>query len=75
MSYLVDRIVKWHLKNNDPTVLCTSLQMTTVGYYNENDMKCYLLLLNASNVLNHAEYVKLLTMLRDRKTCPIVPSF
>ena len=40
--------------------------METVEYY--NDCYCYLLLLNASK----AGYVKLFTILSDRKICPIV---
>ena len=46
--------------------------METVEYYNDNDTDCYLLLLDASKAFDRVEYVKLLTILRDRKICPIV---
>ena len=46
--------------------------METVGYYNDNNTDCYLLLLDTSKAFDRVEYVKLFTKLRDRKICPIV---
>ena len=46
--------------------------METVEYYNDNDTDCYLLLLDAPKVVDRVEYVNLFTILRDRKSCPIV---
>ena len=38
----------------------------------QNNTDCYLLLLDASKALDRVEYVKLFTILRDRKLCRIV---
>ena len=46
--------------------------METVEYYNDIDTACYLLLLDASKAFDRVEYVKLLTILRDRKICPLI---
>ena len=53
--------------------------MKTVDFYmyNENNIDCYLLLLDTSKAFNRVEYVTLFTtcILRGRKICPIVISF
>ena len=41
----------------------------TIGYYNENNTDCYLLLLDA---FDRVEYRKLFNTLRHRKMCPLV---
>ena len=46
--------------------------LETIDYYVENNTDCYLLLLDASKAFDRVEYVKLFTILRDRKLCPIV---
>ena len=69
---LITDELQFGFKKNASTVLCTSLLMETVEYYNENDTDCYLLLLDASKAFDRDEYVKLFTILRNRKICPIV---
>ena len=69
---LITDELQFGFKKNASTVLCTSLLMETVEYYNENDTDCYLLLLDASKAFDRVEYVKLFTTLRNRKICPIV---
>ena len=68
---LITDEIQFGFKKNASTVLCTSLLMETVEYYNDNDTDCYLLLLDASKAFDRVEYVKLFTILRDRKICPI----
>ena len=68
-SLITDEL-QFGFKKNAFTVLCTSLLMETVEYYNDTD--CYLLLLDASKAFDRVEYVKLFTILRDRNICPIV---
>ena len=46
--------------------------LETIDYYVENNTDCYLLLLDASKAFDRVEYVKLFTILRDRKLCPII---
>ena len=41
--------------------------LETIGYCNENGTDCYLLLLDALEAFDRVEYVKLFTVLRDRK--------
>ena len=43
----------------------------TIEYYIENNTDCYILLLDTSKAFDRVEYVKLFTILRDRKLCPI----
>ena len=69
---LITDELQFGFKKNASTVLCTSLLMETVEYYNENDTDCYLLLLDASKAFDRVEYVKLFTTLRNRKICPVV---
>ena len=69
-SLITDEL-QFGFKKNASTVLCTSLLMETVEYYNDNDTD-YLLLRDASKAFDRVEYVKLFTILRDRKICPIV---
>ena len=65
-------ILQFGFKKKSSTVLCTSLLLETVEYYNENNTNCYLLLLDASKAFDRVEYVKLFTILREQKVCPIV---
>ena len=46
--------------------------LETIDYYVENNTDCYLLLLDTSKAFDRMEYVKLFTILRARKLCPIV---
>ena len=46
--------------------------LDTIKYYNENNIDCYLLLLDASKAFDRVEYVKLFKMLKYRNMCPIV---
>ena len=69
-SLITDEL-QFDFEMNASTVLCTSLLMETVEYYNDNDTDCYLLLLDTSKSFDRVEYVKLFTILRDRKICPI----
>ena len=69
---LITDELQFGFKKSASTVLCTSLLMETVEYYNENDTDCYLLLLDASKAFDRVEYVKLFTTLRNRRICPIV---
>ena len=65
-------VLEFGFKKSSSTVICTSLMLETIDYYVENNTDCYLLLLNASKAFDGVEYVKLFTILRDRKLCPIV---
>ena len=65
-------VLQFGFKKNSSTVICTSLMLETIDYYVENNTDCYLLLLDASKAFDRVEYVKLFTILRDRKLCPIV---
>ena len=69
---LITDALQFGFKKNASIGLCTSLLMETVEYYNDNDTDCYLLLLDASKAFDRVEYVKLFTILRDRKICSIV---
>ena len=65
-------VLQFGFKKSSSTVICTSLMLETIDYYVENNTDCYLLLLDASKAFGRVEYVKLFTILRDRKLCPIV---
>ena len=65
-------VLQFRFKKSSSTVICTSLMLETIDYYVENNTDCYLLLLDASKAFDRVEYVKLFTILRDRKLCPIV---
>ena len=67
---LFTNILEFGFKKQSSTVLCTSMLLETIDYYNENYTDCYLLLLDASK--SRVEYVKLFNTLRDRKMCPVV---
>ena len=69
---LITDELQFGFQKNASTVLCTSFLMETVEYYNDNDTDCYLILLDASKAFDRVEYVKLFTLLRDRKICPTV---
>ena len=65
-------ILQFGFKKQSSTVLCTSMLLETIDYYNENNTDCYLLLLDASKAFDRVEYVKLFNTLRHRKMCPVV---
>ena len=66
-------VLQFGFKKNSAAVMCTPLMLETIiDYYVENNTDCYLLLLNASKAFDRMEYVKLFTILRDRKLCLIV---
>ena len=65
-------VLQFGFKKNSAAVMCTPLMLETIDYYVENNTDCYLLLLDASKAFDRVEYVKLFTILRDRKLCPIV---
>ena len=59
-------------KHNSSTVICTSLLLDTIEYYNENSSDCHLLLLDASKAFDRVEYARLSRTLSDRNMCPTV---
>ena len=65
-------VLQFRFKKSSSTVICTSLMLEAIDYYVENNTDCYLLLVDASKAFDRVKYVKLLTILRDRKLCPIV---
>ena len=65
-------VLQFGFKKNSSTVICTSILLDTIEYYNENNTDCYLLLLDASKAFDRVEYVKLFKMLKYRNMCPIV---
>ena len=65
-------VLQFGFKKNPSTVICTSILLDTIEYYNDNNTDCYLLLLDASKAFDRVEYVKLFKMLKDRNMCPIV---
>ena len=60
-------MLQFGFKKQSSTVLCTSMLLEAIDYYNDNDTDCYLLLLDASKAFDRVEYVKLFNTLRDRK--------
>ena len=62
-------VLQFGFKKNSSTVICTSILLDTIEYYNENNTNCYLLLLDASKAFDEVELFK---MLKDRNMCPIV---
>ena len=58
-------------KNNLSTVICTSILLDTIEYYNENNTDCYPLLLDASKAFDRVECVNLFNMLK-MGMCPLV---
>ena len=48
------------------TVICTSILLDTIEYYNENNTDCYILLLDASKAFDRVEYVQLFKLIKDR---------
>ena len=65
-------VLQFGFKKNSSTVICASILLDTIEYYNENNTDCYLLLLDASKAFDRVEYVKLFKMLKDRNMCPIL---
>ena len=64
--------LQFGFKKQSSTVVCTSMLLETIDYYNEYDTDCYLLLLDASKAFDRVEYVKLFNTLRDSNMCPVV---
>ena len=64
--------MQFGFKKQSSTVLCTSMLLETIDYYNENDTDGNLLFLDASKAFDQVEYVKLFNTLRDSKMCPVV---
>ena len=54
---LITDELQFGFKKNASTVLCTSLLMETVEYYNDNDTDCNLLLLDASNAFDRSTII------------------
>lgn len=65
-------VLQFGFKPNSSTIICTSVLLETIEYYNEHGSDCYLLLLDASKAFDRVEYVKLFNILRDRNICPVV---
>ena len=65
-------MLQFGFKRNSSTVICTSLLLETIEYYNENDTDCYLLLLDVSKAFDRVEYVTLFRTIRSRNMCPVV---
>ena len=65
-------VLQFGFKKYSSTVICTSILLDTIEYYNENNTDCYLSLLDASTAFKGVEYVKLFKMLKDRNMCSIV---
>ena len=70
-SFCTD-ILQFGFKKQSSTVLCTSMLLEAIDFYNENDTDCYLLLLEASKTFDRVEYVKLFNTLRHKKMCSVV---
>ena len=65
-------VLQFGFKKNSSIVICTSILLDTIEYYNENNTNCYLLLLDALKASDRVKYVKLFKMLKGRNMCPIV---
>ena len=65
-------VLEFGFRKSSSTVICTSLMLETIDHYIENNTDCDLLLFDASKAFDRVEYVKLFTILRDRKLCPTV---
>ena len=65
-------VLQFGFKKNSSTVICTSIRLDTIEYYNENNTDCYLLLHDTSKAFDRVEYVKLSKRLNDRNMGHIV---
>ena len=65
-------LLQFGFKPKSSTAICTSLLRDTIEYYNEKGNDCYLLLLDASKVLDRVEYERIFRILSDRNMCPTV---
>ena len=60
-------------KPNSSTVLCTTILVETVQYYDENGRQpVYVLQLDASKAFNRVSYSKLFIVLLDKIVCPYI---